>query len=115
MNMNKKVSFTALFLIVSLIFTMTSGFVFPVSAQKKQVSLTAIVAEPKERWTLLFNTALQKLKQKHPELDIKLDYRVLPYDATRTQILTSMAGKTPIDLISADQIWLGEFAQGGFN
>jgi multiple sugar transport system substrate-binding protein len=25
-----------------------------------------------------------------------------------------MAGKTPIDLISVDQIWLGEFAQGGF-
>jgi len=93
---------------------MTSGFVFPVSAQKKQVTLTAIVAEPKERWDLLFNTTLQKLKQKHPELDIKLDYRVLPYDATRTQILTAMAGKTPIDLISVDQIWLGEFAQGGF-
>jgi multiple sugar transport system substrate-binding protein len=25
-----------------------------------------------------------------------------------------MAGRTPIDLISVDQIWLGEFAQGGF-
>ena len=25
-----------------------------------------------------------------------------------------MAGKTPIDLISVDQIWLGEFAEGGF-
>jgi multiple sugar transport system substrate-binding protein len=93
---------------------MTSGFVFPVSAQKKQVTLTAIVAEPKERWDLLFNATLQKLKQKHPDLDIKLDYRVLPYDATRTQILTTLAGKTPIDLISVDQPWLGEFAQGGF-
>jgi len=49
MNINKRVTFTALFLIVSLVFTMTSGFVFPVSAQKKQVTLTAIVAEPKER------------------------------------------------------------------
>jgi multiple sugar transport system substrate-binding protein len=25
-----------------------------------------------------------------------------------------MAGRTPIDLVSVDQIWLGEFAQGGF-
>ena len=25
-----------------------------------------------------------------------------------------MAGKTPIDIISVDQIWLGEFAEGGF-
>jgi multiple sugar transport system substrate-binding protein len=25
-----------------------------------------------------------------------------------------MAGRTPIDLISVDQIWLGEFAEGGF-
>jgi multiple sugar transport system substrate-binding protein len=114
MNMNKKITFSALFLILSLVFTMTSGFIIPVSAQKKQVTLTAIVAEPKERWDVLFNSALQKLKQKHPDLDIKLDYRVLPYDATRTQILTAMAGRTPIDLISADQIWLGEFAQGGF-
>jgi multiple sugar transport system substrate-binding protein len=47
-------------------------------------------------------------------MDIKVDYRVLPYDATRTQILTAMAGRTPIDLVSVDQIWLGEFAQGGF-
>ena len=114
MNMNKKITFSALFLILSLVFTMTSGFIIPVSAQKKQVTLTAIVAEPKERWDVLFNSALQKLKQKHPDLDIKLDYRVLPYDATRTQILTAMAGRTPIDLISADQIWLVNLPKVGF-
>lgn len=85
----------------------------PVFGQQ-QITLTAIVAEPKERWDILFETALDKLKQKHPELDIKIDYRVLPYDVTRTQIFTSLAGQTPIDLISVDQIWLGEFAEGGF-
>jgi multiple sugar transport system substrate-binding protein len=62
MNMNKRVTLTALFLIISLVFTMTSSFVIPVSAQKKQVTLTAIVAEPKDRWDVLFNAALQKLK-----------------------------------------------------
>jgi len=39
---------------------------------------------------------------------------VLPYADTRKQILTAMAGKTTLDLISVDQIWLGEFAEGGF-
>jgi multiple sugar transport system substrate-binding protein len=47
-------------------------------------------------------------------MDIQIDYRVLPYDATRTQILTALVGRTPIDLISVDQPWLGEFAEGGF-
>ncbi len=86
----------------------------PVGAQPQQVTLTAIVAEPKERWDILFDAALQKLKENHPDIDISIDYRVLPYDATRTQILTAMAGGTPIDLISVDQPWLGEFAEGGF-
>lgn len=86
----------------------------PVEAQQQQVTFTAIVAEPKERWDILFNDALQKLRQNHPDMDIQIDYRVLPYDATRTQILTALVGRTPIDLISVDQPWLGEFAEGGF-
>ena len=89
----------------------------PISAQQtqqKQVTLTAIVAEPKERWDTLFGNAMKELRERHPDLDIKIDYRVLPYDETRKQILTAMAGKTPIDIISVDQIWLGEFAEGGF-
>jgi multiple sugar transport system substrate-binding protein len=91
-----------------------TGVINSVTAQKQPVTLTAIVAEPKERWDILFDNASKKLNENHPDMDIKIDYRVLPYDATRTQILTSMAGRTPIDLISVDQIWLGEFAEGGF-
>lgn len=82
--------------------------------QPAQVTITAIVAEPKERWDALFADALAKLREKHPDMTINIDYRVLPYADTRKQILTAMAGKTPLDLISVDQIWLGEFAQGGF-
>lgn len=114
MNVTKIIALSSIILIVSLILSIGHGFIIPVSAQKKQVTLSAIVAEPKERWDILFNSAQQKLREKHPDMDIKVDYRVLPYDATRTQILTAMAGRTPIDLISVDQIWLGEFAQGGF-
>ena len=82
--------------------------------QPNQVTITAIVAEPKERWDALFADALAKLREKHPDMTINIDYRVLPYADTRKQILTAMAGKTPLDLISVDQIWLGEFAEGGF-
>jgi multiple sugar transport system substrate-binding protein len=114
MNLKKTITFSSIILVVSLILSITHGFITPISAQKKQVTLTAIVAEPKERWDILFNSAQQKLREKHPDIDIKVDYRVLPYDATRTQILTAMAGRTPIDLVSVDQTWLGEFAQGGF-
>ena len=82
--------------------------------QPNQVTITAIVAEPKERWDALFADALAKLREKHPDMTINIDYSVLPYADTRKQILTAMAGRTPIDLISVDQIWLGEFAEGGF-
>lgn len=82
--------------------------------QPKQVTLTAIVAEPKERWDSLFADALTKLRERHPDMRIDIDYRVLPYADTRKQILTAMAGRTPVDLISVDQIWLGEFAEGKF-
>ena len=114
MNVKKIIAFTSIIIAISLILSIGYGFINPISAQKKQVTLTAIVAEPKDRWDILFKSAQQKLNEKHPDMDIKVDYRVLPYDATRTQILTAMAGRTPIDLVSLDQIWLGEFAQGGF-
>ena len=110
-----KLTCTSLVLAITLSLSLVQVVVTtPVEAQKEQVTLTAIVAEPKERWDILFDNALLKLRQNHPDMDIKIDYRVFPYDATRTQILTSMAGRTPIDLISVDQIWLGEFAEGGF-
>jgi len=88
---------------------------FMVQAQQtKQVTLTALLAEPKDRWDELIAKALVKLKERHPDMAINIDYRVLPYADTRKQILTSMAGKTPIDLVSVDQIWLGEFVEGNF-
>lgn len=114
MNVKKIILFCSIILVISLILLIGYGFKNPITAQKKQVTLTAILSEPKERWDILFNAAQQKLNEKHPDMDIKIDYTVLPYDATRTQLLTAMAGRTPIDLVSVDQTWLGEFAQGGF-
>jgi hypothetical protein len=84
------------------------------SQQGKQVTLTAIVAEPKDRWDTLFANALVKLREKHPAMTRNKDSRILPYADTRKQILTSMAGKTPLDRDSGADIWLAEFAEGGF-
>ena len=111
--MNKlKILITVSFAIVSL-FLISQINLITVIAQE-EITLTAIFAEPKERWDMLVENATKILNDRHPDKTIKIDYRVLPYSDTRTQILTAMAGKTPIDLISLDQIWLGEFAEGGF-
>ncbi|HEX7142551.1 MAG TPA: extracellular solute-binding protein [Nitrososphaeraceae archaeon] len=111
--MNKlKVLITVSFAIVSLFFISQINLITVIA--QEEITLTAIFAEPKERWDMLVENATKILNDRHPDKTIKIDYRVLPYSDTRTQILTAMAGKTPIDLISLDQIWLGEFAEGGF-
>jgi multiple sugar transport system substrate-binding protein len=102
------VSFVMLF----LLFISNINFT-PIIAQE-EITINAIFAEPKERWEILLENATKILNERHPDKKIKIDYRVLPYSDTRTQILTAMAGKTPLDLISIDQIWLGEFAEAGF-
>ena len=81
---------------------------------KKQVILRTILAEPKNRWDTLLNDALQKLKERHPDIDIHLKNTVLPYNSTREHILTAISNQTPIDLISLDQIWLGDFVERGY-
>jgi multiple sugar transport system substrate-binding protein len=68
-----KVICTSLVLTIVLVVSLAPGFTTPVVAQKQQVTLTAIVAEPKERWDILFNDALQKLREKHPDIDIQVD------------------------------------------
>jgi multiple sugar transport system substrate-binding protein len=81
--------------------------------QKKQITLTAVLAEPKNRWDVLLKSALDKLRERHPDVDIQIKPVVLPYNSTRTHILTLTANQTPVDIISVDQIWLGDFAEKG--
>lgn len=100
------------FVMLSLLSISKINFVAIIA--QEEITLNAIFAEPKERWEILLDNATKILNERHPDKKIKTDFRVLPYSDTRTQILTAMAGKTPIDLVSIDQIWLGEFAEGGF-
>ena len=63
---------------------------------------------------MLLKSAMQKLQGRHPDMDIKINYTVLPYDISRRSILNSLGNQSSIDLVSVDQIWLGDFAERGY-
>jgi multiple sugar transport system substrate-binding protein len=85
------------------------------SQQKEQVTLRAILEDQgdPERWSPLLQQSIQELNAKHPELDININYTTYPYDKTREQLLKVISEGIPVDLITLDQIWLGEFAENG--
>ena len=84
--------------------------------QKKQVTLTAVLddqGDPPRLLKMLFDPALKELRDRHPDLDIKLDYRPIPYTDLHSKFLQTMANKTAIDIMTVDYIWLGEFVEKG--
>lgn len=84
-------------------------------AQKQQqVNLTGLFVDPEDRWKMLIPSALSELRMRHPNLNIQINYTVYPYNDARTEMLKSMANGTAVDLISLDQIWLGEFANKSY-
>jgi multiple sugar transport system substrate-binding protein len=93
----------------------TSLAASPSLSQKKQVTLTAMLEDQGDpaRWKSLLEPAMQELKARHLDMNIELNYITYPYDQARTHMLGVLTNQTPIDLISVDQIWLGEFAQKG--
>src|SRR5919107_2669503 len=84
--------------------------------KNNQVLLRAILTDLSDpnRWQHLFQPALEEIRKRHPDLDIQLNYTAFPYNMTRAALLESLSNKTAIDLISVDQIWLGELAEKGF-
>ena len=65
------------------------------------------------RWTSILHKALEELRERHPEMQIEIEYNQYQYPNERTEFLESMSNKTHVDLMSIDQIWLGEFAERG--
>jgi multiple sugar transport system substrate-binding protein len=65
------------------------------------------------RWNQLLQPALDELNRRHPDMNIQLEYTDFPYNVTRNQILHTLSNGEPVDIISVDQIWLGEFAGKG--
>jgi multiple sugar transport system substrate-binding protein len=85
------------------------------SPQKQNVTLTALLEDQGDpaRWGSLIEPAMEKLRERHPEMNIATNYATSPYNQTRLKILSALEAKAPVDLVSLDQIWLGEFAEKG--
>ncbi len=65
------------------------------------------------RWNQLLQPALDELNRRHPDMNIQIQYTEFPYNITRGRILDRLSNGDSVDIISVDQIWLGEFAEKG--
>jgi multiple sugar transport system substrate-binding protein len=63
----------------------------------------------------LVDSAADKLRSNHPDLGIDIKYIETGKDNnnTRYQMLNAITNGTAVDVVTLDQIWLGEFAQKG--
>jgi multiple sugar transport system substrate-binding protein len=114
-NNNTTKCICLLFITIPSIVISSAGIFSPVASfAKEKVTLNALLVEPRDRWEkVLIPMALQNLTTKYPELDIQVNYTILPYNDAREQMLKAMGNHSIIDVISVDQIWLGEFAEKG--
>jgi multiple sugar transport system substrate-binding protein len=62
------------------------------------------------RWNHLLQPALDELNRRHPDMSIQIEYSDFPYNETRNGILDRLSHGDSVDIISVDQIWLGDFA-----
>ena len=63
---------------------------------------------------MLFGPAMEVLKNRHPNLNIQLDYRPIPYLNLHKEFANAMANQTAIDIMTVDPIWLGEYVEKGY-
>ncbi|HZA48057.1 MAG TPA: extracellular solute-binding protein [Nitrososphaera sp.] len=84
-------------------------------ADKTNVTLRGLfnVQNDPGNWNQLLQPALDELNRRHPDMNIELEYIEFFYPGTRNQILDRLSKGETVDIISIDQIWLGEFAQRG--
>src|SRR5215203_772033 len=97
--------------------TVTSNQSTSTVGDKTNVTLRVIFATvPNEQgngnWNIMLQPALDELNRRHPEMNIQIEYAE-PYNEYRNSILDTLSNSDPVDIISLDQIWLGEFAEKG--
>jgi multiple sugar transport system substrate-binding protein len=114
--------FIVLILTASIFVSSVDLTTFPPALSQEQESnqqedtLTIMLddqGDPPRLLKMLFEPALQDLQDKHPDLDVKLDYRPIPYLDLHSSFLQAMANKTSVDIMTVDYIWLGEFVEKG--
>ena len=98
--------------------TTSSYYVLASPQPKENVTITALFNQmgKADMVKVLLNESISKLRSNHPDLGINLKYielHDLPHAATKDQMLKAVTNGTAIDIISLDQIWLGEFAEKG--
>jgi multiple sugar transport system substrate-binding protein len=108
----------AIIVVVAISSDCTVSCVSATSASQKEsnITFTGIFTQLSNSGGMgkrLIEHALDEIKVKHPHMNIQLKYTEYPSNQTRTQILNRIMNQTPVDLVSIDQIWLGEFAQKG--
>jgi multiple sugar transport system substrate-binding protein len=64
-------------------------------------------------WNQLLQPSLDELNRRHADMNIELEYTEYTLSETRNQILDRLSNGDPVDIVSVDQIWLGEFAGKG--
>ena len=97
--------------------TVTSNQSTSTVGDKTNITLRAIlVTIPNPQgignWNHTLQLALDELNRRHPEMNIQIDYSE-PYNEFRNSTLDRLSNGDPVDIISLDQIWLGEFAEKG--
>jgi multiple sugar transport system substrate-binding protein len=82
-------------------------------ADKSNITLRGLFTDLGEsrRWIQLLQPALDELNRRHPDMNIQLEYTDFLYNETRNEILDRISHGESVDIISVDQIWLGEFAE----
>ena len=89
------------------------GVATPAVAQRRAVTLKVLARDYTLRLDSPWRSAGVELKRRHPELDITLELEGSPYNDQRRKALLSTQGGQGADIIQMDNIWLGEFAEGG--
>jgi ABC-type glycerol-3-phosphate transport system substrate-binding protein len=80
-------------------------------AQRRAVTLKVLARDYTLRLDSPWRPAAAELKRRHPELDINVELEGSPYNDQRRKALISTGQGA--DIIQMDNIWLGEFAEGG--
>ena len=95
----------------------SSSYVLAAPQSKENTTITVIFNQfgNEGMGKSLVDNAADKLRSNHPDLDINVKYMETGLDNnnTRHQMLNAVTNGTSVDIISLDQIWLGEFAQKG--
>src|SRR5918993_5349410 len=91
------------------------SYASPSVEKKKQVTLYAILEDQgdPDRWKNLIQPAVEEMRTRHPDVDIQINYTTYPYDQSKKEMLDAISNKSQVDLVSLDQIWLGEFVERG--